>query len=55
MSSLNPLPGTDSPNAAVVALDPRGDIELYNDAGSVDLVVDVLGWFGSSLDPVAAP
>ena len=49
-SNLNFLPGQTVPNRAVVKVGVDGRIDLYNLAGTADLVVDVDGWFtdGSS-------
>ncbi|HRE02279.1 MAG TPA: hypothetical protein PLV68_13330, partial [Ilumatobacteraceae bacterium] len=54
-SNLNPSAGgAPTPNMVVVPLSAEGDVELYNAAGSVQLVVDVAGWFpvGSAYTPV---
>ncbi len=45
VSNLNPAIGTIRPNAVLVGLSSTGAISLYNKIGSVDLVVDVNGWF----------
>ena len=53
-SNLNPAPGTTIPNMVIVRT-TNGLASIYNNAGSVDLVVDVIGCFGpqgSSLNPV---
>lgn len=39
------VPGGIHANMAVVPIGPDGDIHLYNNAGELDLVVDVLGYF----------
>jgi hypothetical protein len=44
-SDLNTTPGATSTNLVIVQLGPDGAISLANEAGSVDLVVDVLGWY----------
>ncbi|HEY3549346.1 MAG TPA: hypothetical protein VGK17_25025 [Propionicimonas sp.] len=44
-SVLNAYAGWDIPNLAVVPLGADGAITLYNDQGTTDLVVDVVGWF----------
>jgi adhesin/invasin len=46
-SNLNVPPGTDIPNLAVATLAPDGSVQLYNDQGTVDVIFDVVGWFGS--------
>ena len=43
-SNLNPRPGADTANLAIVPLDDGGAISVYNHAGRADIVVDVLGW-----------
>lgn len=43
-STLNPRPLTAVPNAAYLKLGDGGRIELYNDAGSSDLIVDVFAY-----------
>ena len=45
-SNLNPAPGRTVANLVVVALGADGSISLFNNAGSVHLVLDVLGWLG---------
>ncbi len=47
-SNLNYVAGQTSPNMAIVPLGADGLISLFNFAGSVDVVVDVLGWFPPS-------
>ena len=32
-------------NLTVASLSPSGTISIYNSAGSVNVVVDVLGWY----------
>ena len=49
-SNLNPVPGHATANLAVVPLAADGSFTVANLAGSVDVVVDVLGWL-----PVVAP
>lgn len=45
-SHLNPSPGSaPTPNAVNVALDPSGAFKIYNFAGSVHVVIDVVGVF----------
>ncbi|MDH4146029.1 MAG: hypothetical protein OEY23_12785, partial [Acidimicrobiia bacterium] len=46
VSALNTVEGLDVSNGIVVGLGPNRRIDLYNHDGSVDLVVDVMGWFG---------
>jgi hypothetical protein len=44
-ANLNYVPGQTVPNMVIVKLGTGGNVSLYNYAGSVDVVVDVLGWF----------
>ena len=44
-SNLNVTSGQSVPNL-VMAMVSNGRVMLYNNAGSVDLIVDVQGWFG---------
>jgi hypothetical protein len=47
VSDVNPAVGKVHANLTVVALPTDGDgtITIYNNAGSVDVAVDVLGWY----------
>ena len=45
-SDLNCVSGLTVPNLVVVKLGPDGAVNLYNAAGSVDVIVDVVGWYG---------
>ena len=47
VSDLNPRPGTVEPNLVVATLSAGGTVDIYNFAGNVDVVVDVLGWYSS--------
>ncbi|WP_315098318.1 hypothetical protein [uncultured Cellulomonas sp.] len=47
-SVLNAYQNDDIPNLAIVPLGPDGALTLYNDQGSTDIVVDVVGWFVES-------
>ena len=44
-STMNPEPGRTTFNTATVAMGASGRMRLYNNAGSVNLVVDVVGYF----------
>ncbi len=44
-STLNPAPGRTTFNTATVAQGPSHRMRLYNDAGRVDLIVDVVGYY----------
>jgi streptogramin lyase len=48
-SDLNPAVGTVGANLVVATLSSTGTVSIYNSAGSVNVVVDVLGWY----EPVA--
>jgi hypothetical protein len=45
-SDLNYRPGLTVPNLVVVGVGASGAIDLYNAAGSADVIVDVVGWYG---------
>ncbi len=53
-SNLNPRPGQDTANLAVIPLDDTGAISVYNHAGRADLVVDVVGWIPTGVGFQAA-
>ncbi|MFJ4775345.1 PKD domain-containing protein [Streptomyces sp. NPDC088762] len=44
-SNLNPEPGQDKSNQAIVPVGPNGTITLYNNGGSTDLVLDAVGYY----------
>ncbi len=44
-SNLNFTPGKTIPNMVIVPVGANGQISIYNDTGTVDVLVDVLGWF----------
>ncbi len=44
-SDLNPAAGEVKGNLTVATLSTAGKISIYNNTGSVDVVVDVLGWY----------
>ncbi len=48
VSSLNWNSGTTVPNLITVGVSSTGSIEIYNYQGSVDVIVDLEGWYGSS-------
>ena len=50
-SNLNPVPGMAVPNLAIVRLGNAGDVNFFNNSGSVHLLADVVGYFrdGSSV------
>ncbi len=45
-SDLNFVPGQTVPNMVVVKVASDGNIRLFNAAGTVDVVVDLVGWYG---------
>ena len=44
-SNLNPVPGMAVPNLAIVRLGSAGDVNFFNNSGSVTLLADVVGYF----------
>lgn len=44
-SNLNVIAGQSRPNLVIARVGAGGKVSLYNDAGSTDLVADVVGWF----------
>ena len=46
-SNLNFVPGQTVPNMVIAKVGAGGQVSIYNNTGSVDVVVDVLGWFPS--------
>src|SRR5690606_31088503 len=46
VASVNPAPGHDLPNLALVPVTPGGAIELANATGSTHVVVDLVGTLG---------
>lgn len=49
-SNLNLTPGRATPNLVVAKVGAGGKVSLYNEAGAVHLIADVLGWFAASPD-----
>jgi hypothetical protein len=47
-SNLNVVPGQTAPNLVIVGIGANRKVSLYNDAGSTDFVVDVVGWYGGA-------
>jgi hypothetical protein len=45
-SDLNWVSGETTPNLVVVKLEINGNMELFNGVGSVNVVIDVVGWYG---------
>ena len=44
-SNLNFVAGETIPNMVIVPVGANGQVSLFNASGSVDVIVDVLGWF----------
>ncbi len=44
-SNLNVVAGQTVPNMVIAKVGANGQVSVYNDAGSVNVAVDVLGWF----------
>jgi hypothetical protein len=44
-SNLNVVVGQTVPNMVIAKVGANGQVSIYNDAGSVNVIVDVLGWF----------
>jgi hypothetical protein len=44
-SDLNWVAGQTVPNLVVVKLGANGMVDMYNLAGSTDVVIDVVGWY----------
>lgn len=53
-SNLNPARGQTVANMAIVPVGGDGSITLFNARGSIELIVDVLGWFPATTTPPAA-
>ena len=45
-SDLNFLQGVTVPNLVVVQVGATGKVDFYNAAGSVNVIGDVMGWYG---------
>ena len=54
-SNVNPVAGRTVANLAVVPIGAGGAISLYNHAGTVDAIVDVLGWLDATGGVTLAP
>ncbi|HUF98946.1 MAG TPA: hypothetical protein VMM60_12525, partial [Ilumatobacter sp.] len=45
-SSLNPVPGEPpTPNAVTIPIDDEGEFSIYNLQGTVDVIIDVVGYY----------
>jgi hypothetical protein len=47
-SNLNFPPGVNIPNLVVVKVGSDGNVIVYNDQGDVDVIFDVVGWYGQT-------
>jgi hypothetical protein len=47
-SDLNPAAGETRANLVVATVNANGTISVFNNAGSLDVIVDVLGWYSTS-------
>ena len=45
VSDLNPSPGAVEPNLVVATVSAGGTVSIFNNSGTVDVVVDVAGWY----------
>jgi hypothetical protein len=56
-SNLNVTPGAAIPNLVVTAVGDLGQVSLYNHSGTVDAIVDIMGYFtpGGTYTPAAEP
>jgi hypothetical protein len=45
-SDLNFMAGQTIPNLVVVRVGPNGKLDIFNAAGTTDLIADVVGWYG---------
>ena len=54
-SNLNFSVGETVPNLVIVPLSASGEISIFNAFGSVDVVVDIVGWLESGVQEVPGP
>lgn len=54
-SNLNPVPGMAVPNLAIIKLGAGGDVNFFNNSGSVHLLADVVGYFRGGTDDGLEP
>jgi hypothetical protein len=52
-SNLNFVPGQTVPNLVIAAVGTAGTVQIFNSAGNVDVIADVVGWFTDGTDPAA--
>ena len=54
-SNLNPKAGGSLPNRVISKLGPNQDVCVYNAAGSIEIIIDVNGWFGNGSEAATTP
>ena len=55
VSDVNPAPGQTATNLVVVGVGSDGSINLYNNVGAINLIVDVVGYYATqSVEPPGA-
>jgi subtilisin family serine protease len=47
-SNINLVPGQTSPNLVIVGIGANRKVSLYNNAGTIDFIADVVGWYGGT-------
>jgi len=53
-SNVNPAAGETLPNRVIASLGPNQDVCVFNAVGSINVVIDVNGWFGAANAPAGA-
>lgn len=53
-SNLNFNAGVSVPNLVTARVGDGGSVSIYNDAGTVDVVADVQGWYSNTVDAVGS-
>ncbi len=54
-SNLNPVPGMAVPNLAIIRFGSAGDVNFFNNSGTVNLLADVVGYFRDGTSVGLAP
>ena len=54
-SVLNFAPGQSVPNLVLATVGAGGKISIFNNAGNVDVLADVVGWFGTASGDIFTP
>jgi hypothetical protein len=52
-SNVNFSPGQTVPNLVIAAVGTGGTVQIFNSAGNVDVIADVVGWFTDGTDLAA--